>query len=67
MHKEGRHMKTILFALIVTGLLAFTSYRAMTFEPDAPVAPSYADYGGYATSASAGLHRSMDGDNGPWL
>ena len=60
-------MKTILFALIVTGLLVFTSYRAMTFEPDPPIAPSYVDYGGYATPASAGLHRSMDGDNGPWL
>ena len=59
-------MKTILFALIVTGLLVFTSYRAMTDESDAPVAPSYVDYG-YAIPAPAGLHRSMDGDNGPWL
>jgi hypothetical protein len=48
-------------------LLVFTSYHAMTFEPDAPVASSYVDYGGYATPAPVGLHRSMDGDNGPWL
>ena len=27
-------MKTILFALVATGLLVFTGYRAMTFEPD---------------------------------
>ena len=43
-------MKAIVFALIVTGLLVFTSYRAMTFEPDAAVAPIYGDYGQYAAS-----------------
>jgi len=59
-------MKTILFAFIVTGLLVFTSYRAMTFGPDAPVAPAYVNYDVYATP-SADLHRSMDGDTGPWL
>jgi hypothetical protein len=60
-------MKAIVFALVVTGLLVFTSYRAITFEPDAAIAPIYVDHGGYATSAVAGLHRFMDGDNGPWL
>jgi hypothetical protein len=60
-------MKAILFAVILTGLLVFTSYRAMTVETNAPVAPSYVDYGEYATPAPTGLHRSMDGDNGPWL
>ena len=56
MHTEEPHMKAILLALVVTSLLVFTSYRAMTFEPDA-----------YATPADAGLQRSMDSDNGPWL
>jgi hypothetical protein len=44
------------FALVVTGLLVFTSYRAVTFEPD-----------GYEVTAPAGLHRSMDSDNEPRL
>ena len=39
-------MKAILFALVVTGLVVFASYRAMTVEPDAPVSPSFVDYGG---------------------
>ena len=60
-------LKAILFALIVTGLVVFASYHAMTVEPDAPVAPSFADYGGYATPAPAGFHPFVDGDNGPWL
>ena len=33
-------MKAILSALIVTGLVVFTSYRAMTVETEAPVTPS---------------------------
>lgn len=60
-------MKAILFGLIVLGTLMFTSYQAMTFEPDPPIAPSYIGYDGYGMTAPAGLHRSMDGDNGPWL
>lgn len=67
MHTEGRFVKAILFALIATGLVVFVSYRAMTAQSDAPVAPSLADYGGYATPAPAGFHPFVDGDNGPWL
>ena len=40
-------MKAALFAISVIGLLGFTSYRAMTIEPDPPVASNYTNYGGY--------------------
>jgi len=46
-HTEGQHMKAALFAISVIGLLGFTSYRAMTIEPDPPVASNYTNYGGY--------------------
>ena len=65
MRTEGRHMKAILFGLVVLGILVLVSCRAMTVQPDAWFMMDLASYDGYATVAPAGVHPFADGDSGP--